>query len=295
MIQGDQVVVTGGTGLVGRQVVRRLLEAGYCPLVWLREDSSVEALSDITGWQRFDPTQAKPVAWMDLAWKGVAGRERDDPDQLWYNLPRMLEHIRLAARRGCRHWIGMGSQAEYGHRIWPIRESELPAPDSLYGQAKLACAYTSAAACTAEGMSYSWLRLFSTYGPGDRHGFIGYLIRELLQGRSPQVTRCEQTWDYLYVGDVADAVVNVLQSRATGIYNLGSGTGVVLREVVETLQKVIGPACPPVQFGAIPYREGQPVFIQSVVDLLTAATGWRPQTTLEEGLRLTVEQEMSKL
>ncbi len=291
MSNRNQVVVTGGTGLVGRWVVQRLLQCGYQPLVWLREDSNADALTDISGWQPFVAAQSQPVAWLELGWKGVAGKERDDPAQVWYNLPRLLENIRMAAQLGCRHWMGMGSQAEYGNRPYPIDESEEPAPESLYGQAKLACAYASAAACRAEGLSHCWLRLFSTYGAGDRYGFIGFLVRELLQGRSPQVTPCEQVWDYLYVEDVADAVVKVLQTRTCGIYNLGSGGGIVLREVAETLRRVIGRGCPEIQYGAIPYREGQTMKMESVIDRLVAAAGWQPTTSLEEGLRRTVELE----
>lgn len=289
-----QVVLTGGTGFVGRQVVRALLKRGYQPWLVTRPDSDLSALKELEGWQAVSAEKVpnsglRPVAWLELGWHGVAGKERDNPQQLWGNLPRILDHIKLASNLGCKYWLGLGSQAEYGNPNKLVSEDYLPQPTTLYGKSKLACAHASQAACEALQMKSSWLRLFSAYGPGDQHGFIPFLMRQFSQGIVPQVTACEQRWDYLFVEDVASAIVRAMECRIEGIYNLGSGEAVVMRQVVEAVRSMIGEACPPAEYGAVPYRADQIMHMQADMRRFKLATGWTAKIGLAEGISRTLQ------
>jgi nucleoside-diphosphate-sugar epimerase len=139
-------------------------------------------------------------------------------------------------------------------------------------------------------MRFAWLRLFSSYGPGDNPTWlIPSLIQKLRNGGKPALTRCEQLWDFLYVEDAADAVIQVaLNEHAKGAFNLASGSARPLREIVETIRNSVAPNAS-LGFGEIAYRPDQVMRLEADIGRLSQATGWRPHTSLSEGIRLTMD------
>ena len=119
---------------------------------------------------------------------------------------------------------------------------------------------------------------------------IPHVIREFLSGRAPQVTRCEQKWDYLFVTDAARAIVSLVDGEPSGMFNLGSGEARALKYIMELIRVEVGTPVQPA-YGALPYRPDQVMHLQADITKLRAATGWSPQVNLEEGIRRTVEWE----
>jgi nucleoside-diphosphate-sugar epimerase len=230
-----------------------------------------------------------PDTVIHLAWYGVANRYRNDPLQL-DNLHSCRELLRIAHRVGVSHWIGLGSQAEYGPWDQQIDEETPTQPTTLYGATKL-CAFLLAKHLSTQfEMRFIWLRLFSAYGPVDDQGWmIPYLILSLLQGERPSLTEGTQYWDYLYVTDVADAIyLTAATPDASGVFNLGSGKAYSIRAIIERIRDMIDPSLP-LGFGEVPYRPDQIMHLQADISRLQQATGWSPQVSLDEGLRRTVE------
>jgi nucleoside-diphosphate-sugar epimerase len=162
-------------------------------------------------------------------------------------------------------------------------------PTTLYGKAKLATCWAALGLCQAYNIQGSWIRLFDPYGPGDdSYWLIPYLIREIASGNSPKLTKCEQLWDYLYVEDAAKAILSVAYTQATGIFNLGSGVAIPLKEVVETLKNFVDPTIQP-EYGAVPYRPDQVMHLQADITRIKSLTGWEPQVNIEQGLLETVK------
>jgi nucleoside-diphosphate-sugar epimerase len=297
------VLLTGATGFLGSAVLRRLLADGpHTIAILIRAGSDpwriAEMLSRVTqiegaldNLSRAMPAivQFAPEAVVHLAWAGVHNSARNDLEQA-NNLQNSVELLRLSHRAGARHWVALGSQAEYGPHSGPIREDSATRPTTLYGVTKLCCCLLTEKLCAALGMRFVWLRLFSSYGPGDHSDWmIPYLIRRLLQGERPSLTAGAQQWDYLYLTDAAEAVCRaVLSPRATGIYNLGSGETRPLRAIVERIRDLIDPRLP-LGFGEIPYRPDQVMHLQADIARLQEDLGWSPCVALEEGLRRTVE------
>jgi nucleoside-diphosphate-sugar epimerase len=195
----------------------------------------------------------------------------------------------MTAALGCHRFVGLGSQAEYGPQTGRIREDCPTRPTTLYGAAKLATCLMLERAAASSGRGFAWLRLFSTYGPGDDPSWmIPYLIRCLLARERPSLTAAEQVWDYLHVDDAAAAVVAVMDMDAVGVFNLGSGRASPLRDIVTFIRDCIDPALP-LGLGEVPYRADQVMHLEADVSALHAATGWAPSVPLQDGLRAVVD------
>jgi nucleoside-diphosphate-sugar epimerase len=109
-----------------------------------------------------------------------------------------------------------------------------------------------------------------------------------LEGKSPALTRCEQKWDYVYVDDVAAAIVATLDSEVEGALNVGAGHAYPLANIVTLIRDMIDPDIQ-LHFGEIPYRPDQVMHLEADISRLTRATGWVPRVSIEEGLARTVE------
>lgn len=298
-----KVLVTGGTGFVGAHLLQLLVEQGESVAVILRPASNpwriahlLPAMECIEGdLQRIDvcrPAIAAfaPDAIIHLAWYGVMNTQRNSREQIDQNLYGTLSLVEFGIECGCQTWIGLGSQAEYGPLNAIITEATTPEPTSLYGATKLATYYLATQLARASAMRFVWLRLFSAYGPKDNPDWmIPYIIRTLLRGAKPSLTAGEQMWDYIYVGDVAEAIYRcTLAPQAEGVINLGSGRVVQLRKIVESIRDAINPTLP-LGFGEVPYRPDQVMHLQADISKLMALTGWEPQTSMEEGITTTIQ------
>jgi nucleoside-diphosphate-sugar epimerase len=140
-----------------------------------------------------------------------------------------------------------------------------------------------------DGVSFSWLRLFSSYGPKDDPSWlVPYVALTLLAGKEPALTRAEQRWDYIFVEDVAAAVIAALDSPAAGVFNLGSGEARPLRDIICQVRDLVDPALS-LGFGKVDYRPDQVMYLEADITELSTKTGWRPVVPLTSGLKSTVE------
>jgi len=299
-----RVLLTGATGFLGAQALRALLRAKAEVVVLRRVNSPDWRIKNlpVAGVVRGDLREiraagkviqeARPEAVVHCAWAGVGNKHRNNAGQIDDNVLPGVELARVCAEAGAKHFIGLGSQAEYGPLNRRITEEDATQPTTLYGAAKLGAMVLLERVCSDLGMRFAWLRVFSTYGPmEDADWMIPYLIRALLRGERPTLTSCEQRWDYLFGPDAGEAIAAVATAErepgAKGVFNLGSGQVYTLRHIVELIRDMIDPGLP-VDFGAVPYRPDQVMHLEADITRLRAATGWSPATSLEEGLRQTV-------
>lgn len=296
-----KLFLTGASGFVGAETLRLALEAGHEVVAPLRPGSPAPRLAPFAGrYTRVDadlrdaPALAaalaahRPEAVLHLAWAGVANAARFDRRQITDNVEAACALVEAAAAAGATAFIGVGSQGEYGAGS-DMREGTLPAPTTLYGAAKVAALFLTRQLAAQSGMRHAWLRLFSTYGPGDNEGWlIPMLVTEMLAGRRPRTTLGTQCWDWLHVEDVARGILAVAETPAAeGVFNLGSGRAVPVREVIERIRDLAAPGMELV-FGEIPFRPDQVMHMQADIAKLREATGWAPRIAIGQGLAGTV-------
>lgn len=298
-----RALVTGATGFIGSYLVRLLLDKNVVVAILMRPNSDSWRIRDVLSTvkviygdlraieQSADAIQAfAPEVVFHLGWYGVGNRYRDDPAQVSQNLYGSLKLVEIASNTGCQRWLGLGSQAEYGRHDRAIAEDLSPRPTTLYGITKLSICLLSCKLCEIYGIGFTWLRLFSSYGPADTpQWMIPYTILTLLKKQKPALTLGEQRWDYLYVEDAVEAIWRAATTpQAQGIFNLGSGEAHSIRSIVELIRDMVDSSLP-LGFGEVPYRSDQVMHLQADISRLRQATGWSPQVSLDEGLQRTME------
>ncbi len=229
-----------------------------------------------------------PEAVVHCGWRGVAGADRNDVGQL-DNIVATGRLAEVSAEAGARILIGVGSQAEYGLLSGRVAEASPTEPTTLYGVSKLAAGRALLAIAAERGLRAAWGRVFSLYGPGEaRPWLVPSLIRAFAAGRSPDLTGCEQIWEFTHVGDAAAALLALLDSDASGAFNIGSGEPLPLRDAVVMLRDLVAPGIEP-GFGRTAYRPDQIMHLEADISHIRQVTGWRPIVPLAQGFAETVD------
>lgn len=253
-------IVTGATGFIGTALVEQLLLAGGEVTAIIRPGSDKKhKLTDIItrNSQAKERLEIMEVALDDLAsiharadvfyhlaWNGSAGDARNDFATQYSNVAYFADAIRTAKACGCKKIVGAGSQAEYGVVHGLAREEEtVPHPFMMYGAAKLAAYQMGQVLAGQLGIQLVWPRIYSVYGVGENAGtLVSYVLDCLKRGAEPQLSPCENMWNFLYITDC----VKMLQALgehedAEGIYHIASEDTRLLKEFVEEMRDIVAP------------------------------------------------------
>jgi UDP-glucose 4-epimerase len=298
-----RTIVTGGAGFIGSHIADRLLALGHQVTVvddlsqGRRENVPVAAsfvLRDIASPDTADlVADLKPELVVHAAAQASVPRSIADPQHdARTNIIGTLTLLNGVSRSGCRCFIYVTTGgALYGDPIQlPCSESHPVRPLSPYGLSKwTAERYLDllADACAVR----TALRLANVYGPRQRSDGEGGVVSVFLDRMRSQGTveihgDGEQTRDFVYVGDVVDAVVAAASAPRSLTLNIGTGVGTSVNTLFEQLARVTGFRGKAV---TAPARPGD--VRHSRLDASAAARelGWHPATDLETGLRLTAE------
>lgn len=303
-----KLLVTGGAGYVGSVVTALLLEAGH-------EVTVLDVLS--AGHRAAVPTGAALVegdvrtaadvldpsfdAVLHFAAKSLVGESVQDPGPYWAaNVGGTLALLEAARAHGVHRFVFSSTAATYGDPASdaPLRESDPAVPTNPYGASKLAVDHMLAGWARAHGLGAVSLRYFNVAGAhrgfGERHDPETHLVPNLLRVASGEVPHASvfgtdyptpdgtAVRDYLHVADLADAHLRALEHVEPGthrVYNLGSGGGYTVREVLAAVRRVTGHPVPVVEG---PRRAGDPAVLVAATEQARVALGWEPTRTLDE-------------
>lgn len=300
-----KLLVTGGAGYVGSVCAAHLVDAGHEVVVL--DDLSTGHRDAVPGQARFVEANLAQAAdgvlaegfdgVLHFAAKSLVGESVQQPDLYWRgNVATAIELLGAMVRHGTPRLVFSSTAATYGEPDQvPIREDAPTRPTNPYGASKLAIDLAIGGYALAHGLAATSLRYFNVAGAhgrfGERHAVETHLIPLVLQVASGQREQAQifgDDWptadgtcvrDYIHVDDLAAAHLLALDHAVPGehaIYNLGSGTGFSVREVVETCRAVTGHPIPAV---VAPRRPGDPAVLVASSAAATAALGWHPEKT----------------
>lgn len=301
-------IITGATGAIGIALTKLLSGKGIPVLAVIRTNSSrrkyIHGLPnvkivecDLSGFDKLPANDSVGYdVIFDLAWEGSDQGSRQDPAIQKRNIDYISAIIGFALRNGCNTFIGAGSQAEYGRVSGKINEDYPLNPVSEYGKAKLQVEELSRDICKTNGIRHIWTRIFSVFGPGmGMDSLITYSISEFLKGNSPQMTKGEQLWDFMYAADAALALyLLAVNESANGVYCVASGEGKSIKEYTTIIRDVVNPEIE-LHFGSIPYSENQVMELIGDISKLKRDTGFKPSVLFEVGIKNMAEWMKSEV
>jgi nucleoside-diphosphate-sugar epimerase len=285
-----RALVTGAGGFVGAHLVARLVRDGWDVVPLVRPGSPTSRLPGV----EVDLTDAAALAAAvrsaapEVAFHLAAARAKDDAGQRLataaVNAVSGL-HLVEALPEHCVV-VRLGSSTEYAEQPGPMDESAPLHPRGFFGATKAAGSLLLTAAATERGLRSAVLRAFQVYGPGDQPGrLVPTVLRAAATGDPLPLTGPGLRRDWVFVDDVVDAcVLAALADDLPGgtVLNIGTGVQTANEELVATAERVTGRRID-VRQGAHGGRGWDAA--SWVCDPSRAAgLGWRPATTLEQGL-----------
>jgi UDP-glucose 4-epimerase len=300
------VLVTGGAGYIGSHMVRVLLRAGHrVSVVDDLSSGSRGALSPEATFLEADVRDRPRVTALLRAEKVDAvchfaariqvGESVTDPRRYYRtNVASAIDLLDSVLDAGVRSFILSSTAAVYGDPGAPLLDESHPTvPVNPYGETKLTIEKTLASYAAAYGLRYAALRYFNAAG-ADAAGGIGEshepethllpLVLEAAFGRRPAITIYGDDYatpdgtcirDYIHVSDLAEAHLAALDHLArggqSGPFNLGTGRGHSVREVIDSVSRIVERDVPFV-LGA--RRAGDPGVLVAAVDRARAVLGW---------------------
>jgi dTDP-6-deoxy-L-talose 4-dehydrogenase (NAD+) len=290
-----RVFVTGASGFIGAAVTRLLVEQGFETAALISSGKPLERLRDLDGHfvhiegrlvdiprLRSRLEAFRPDVCIHLAWYAEPGKYLTSPENVPV-LQQSLTFLQTLIEIGCQQIVGVGTCAEYDTDVGFLREDGPTRPATIYAACKLSMCLIGQQMAAAAGVRFAWGRLFYLYGEQeDSRRLVPALIQSLRQSKPFDATAGEQVRDYLHTTDVASALLTLVQQNAEGVYNIASGIPITMRNLMETVGEIVG-AKDLIRFGAIPYRQWEPMFICGDNQKLKSL-GWSPRYTLRQGL-----------
>jgi nucleoside-diphosphate-sugar epimerase len=290
------VIVTGATGFIGRHTISRLVARGYT--VHALTSRSINHTQDCH-WHQVDLLDPLATAeiinslqashLLHLAWYAVPGKYWSSIENLRW-VQASLELVRHFHEAGGERVVVAGSCAEYDWQHGYCSESLTPRqPNSLYGVCKNSLQEILQSYSTVSGLSSTWGRIFMLYGSHEFSGrLVASIIRSLLQGQEANCSHGRQIRDFMYVEDVADAFIALLDSKVAGTINISTGVPITIKEVATQIATIMGrPEL--LKLGAVAATANDVPLLVGNADRLHNELNWQPQWSIEQGLEQTIQ------
>lgn len=295
-----KVLITGGAGFIGSHVAELFCNEGH----------DVTVIDDLSfGYVKFVDKRAKFInaslsdrkllnkllkgidIVVHLAASSIIRYSFEDPVGYYQNnVINGLNLLEAMRENKVSKIIFSSSASVYGEPIRiPVKESDPTNPITVYGSSKLAFEKALEVYYRNFHIESVSLRYYNVYGPRDEQKpatrAIPMWTRDILNGRPIEwYWKGKQVRDYIYVEDVAKAHLAVLPLRGCNIFNIGSGSGILMKNVLVNFEKILGRKLKTKDLGE---RPGDPMKLVADISKIKKIINWEPRVGLEEGLRKT--------
>lgn len=298
-------LVTGGTGFVGSNLVRALVEKGEDISIIVRDKNLNWRIKDLNKKVNIyeseisDPKVSKIVSAIKpdyifhLAAYGVLPSESDPIRMVDVNIKGTINLINAVKKNPFKLFINTGTSVEYGLKNSKMRESDVLAPINDYGVTKAAATLYAQKESVRNNLPIITFRLFTPYGYfEDRNRLIPSVVNNALRNTPIKVSVPTSVRDFIFIEDLVEAYLmsTKIKFNPGNILNIGTGRCFTIKEIVETVRKITN-SNSKVVWGGVEKQERfiEPKKWEADISKTKGAIKWGPHHSLNQGLKKTVE------
>ena len=298
-----RVLISGGSGFVGANLVRRLLNDGHELHLILRPQHRRWRLADIIGHFSPHPIQiqdhervvrcvreVRPDWVFHLSAYGAYSTQTGIEPMISTNLTGTVALLDACTDVGMEAFVHAGSSSEYGYKDHAAHEDEIIHPNSEYAITKAAATHYCQLVAAQKGVRACTARLYSIYGPYEEPTrLIPTLIIHGLGGRLPALAAPDIGRDFVYVEDAVEAMIRIAtRGQAGAVYNVCTGVQSTLRSVVDAARRLMNISAEP-DWTTMPARSWDTNVWFGLPEHTEREVGWHAQFGFGAGLEQTVE------
>lgn len=296
------ILVTGGAGFIGSHVTKLLLDSGHKVTVFdnlsLGKKESVDKraklkVGDIRNSKEIESALVGIDAVIHMAGLIVVPESVKDPlKYVENNVIGTVNLIEAMRKINVKKIIFSSSACVYGEpEKLPLTEEAPIHPDNPYGASKAAIESFLQTYNATFGFDVVILRYFNPYGPGEMHvpethAIPNFIKATLAKKPIPLYWNGEQIRDFIYIEDLAQAHVDTIGLNGYHVFNIGTQTGIKVKNVVDEIFKIVGYSVPVQDLGK---RPGDVNANYASSAKIQKMVGWKAKTSLKEGLQKTVK------
>jgi len=301
----QKVLITGGTGFVGSNLVKRMVSEGFEVHILTRKTSDRWRIQDV-----LKSVNEHHVDLLDQS-KLEQNMKRIEPDIIFHlatlgvyggihapekvvienNLFGTINLINACDGIDYKCFINTGSSSEYGPKAVSMKESDVCEPINAYGISKCASTLYGSFVAKTKDRPIMNFRLFSPFGPfDDNRRLIPYVISTALQNKPFKLAKSCSVRDYIYIKDILDLYVkgiSLAKNHKGEIFNLGRGTSVRVSDVVDKVLELTSSSSV-VEWNTFCGRDHDCERWEANIEKICHDFKWRPLYDMDKGLEETI-------
>lgn len=298
----QKILVTGGAGFIGSNMVKLLCDMGMNVMVFDNLSFGYKDLVDkrakfIEGDLLDKEAIGQVLVGIDKVFHfaaiSIIKQSIDDPEKCFKtNIEGMINLLEGMKANNVRYIVNSSSASVYGNpKIIPVTEDSVKEPITPYGASKLAVETILSSYFHTYGINSTSLRYFNAYGPNDEQQPVTRAVPTWIKAilnhdPTPLYWKGDQLRDYVYVRDIAEAHIAVMDLQGFNCFNIGSGNGILIKDLLEKIFTKIGFRAEIIDKGE---RPGDPKILVANISKIEETIGWKPSIDLDTGLDLTIE------
>ena len=298
------ILLTGVTGFIGSSFARLALRRGHQVGGLVRDPARVppdlratENVRWLTGALDYAPWDEirdfRPEVCVHAAWISTPGIYLESPKN-FYHLDQGLKFLRKANEIGIGQIVGVGTCIEYSVTNEPLSENKTPiAPTTTYARCKNDLRTALEKDAKERGFSFCWGRVFYPYGVGEHPARLcTSILQKLSHGERVVLKTPNSIRDYIYIDDLAEAILTSAEKKISGAINWGTGMGISVKEIASRLAEMVNKLdlieeAPPAGEDPLPFVVADVSKLRSI--------GWQQRFSIRTGLERLVAARISGL